>query len=287
MKNFQFSIFNFQILAAIFLLLPGTVFAVEISIQLSHDSVAPRSEFIASVYIDTEGEDLNAYEGGVRYPTDLLELKEVRDGGSIATVWLTSPALENSDIVFSGITPGGYRGESGFLFSLVFRAKQVGRGAIRVEDILVLKNDGEGTQAASSRRDARVVVSSEAQPSSADVVDTDPPEPFELSIVETPEAFEGKRALIFVAHDKSSGIDHYEVCEGLFGHCVRAQSPHMLVRENNLFITVKAVDTRGNIRSAHLYTVLWKEQYLWYAILAILCIVGLLYIVRRMKRTIS
>ena len=235
-------------------MLPGTIFAAEISIQLSHDSVAPRSEFIASVYIDTEGEDLNAYEGGVRYPQDLLELIGVRDGSSIATIWLAPPALRDGDVVFSGITPGGYRGENGFLFSLVFRARQTGAGTIGVEDILVLKNDGEGTQAASRRKDARVVVSRGAPPSSVDAVDTDPPEPFEAVISTAPDFFDGAPFVSFLAHDKQTGVARYEWASSFFFEpseeaWKETESPLVLSKaEQYKMIFIRAIDSGGNAR---------------------------------------
>lgn len=62
--------------------------------------------------------------------------------------WVDQPKL-NSDrqIYFSGIAPGGYRGQDGLIISLVFLTRNPGQEVIEVSSGQTLLNDGLGTAA--------------------------------------------------------------------------------------------------------------------------------------------
>src|SRR3989338_11015490 len=74
-------------LCVLFLLLGVPAYAAQFSIEIPKDAVAPESEFVADVWLNTQGESLNALEGRLLFP-DALEVAGIRDGGSVVTVWL-------------------------------------------------------------------------------------------------------------------------------------------------------------------------------------------------------
>ncbi|GAI25310.1 unnamed protein product, partial [marine sediment metagenome] len=59
------------------------------------------------------------------------------------------------------------------------------------------------------------------------MIDTTPPEASQLKIGKDPSIFEGKYFLSFVAQDKMSGVDYYEVKEGK-RDWKRVESPYLL-----------------------------------------------------------
>lgn len=105
--------------------------------------------------LDTEGERVNAVEGNIIFSKDKLGLVDIGYEDSIINLWIEEPKLEEGKIIFAGITPGGFDGvrepfqkevESGKILTLVFKAKNVGSGAVVLENARALLNDGEGTE---------------------------------------------------------------------------------------------------------------------------------------------
>ena len=273
---------------ALFLVCVQQAFAAEFTVDLPQKVVAPGSEFITNVWLNTEGDQLNAFEGTLSFPANLVDVSEIRDAGSLITVWITPPLSRNDGSVsFSGITPGGYQGEKGFLFSVVFRARSEGAGSIALSDLQALKNDGKGTAAPVSALPSTVSVSKDAPPSAPPKLsDTTPPESFAVQVAQSPEAFEGKNVAIFATQDKGSGMAYYTVCEGLFfAACTKSESPYVLKYQSaDTFITVTAVDNYGNERSEHLFTPRAARRYSFYVILAILLAVGTFFAWSRFLR---
>jgi hypothetical protein len=217
--------------------------------------VAPQQEFEVSFFLDTQEDDVNAIEGVLEFPADILELKEIRDGNSIITFWVERPALSQTSVAFSGIIPGGYRFPKGLVLSFVFAAKGNGTGIIHVEKARILKNDGKGTDAPLTLGFSSVTVSEKPEfpaPPVVAISDTDAPESFRPEISRDPTIFDGKWFLSFATQDKGTGIDRYEVQESYAwgrGSWVEASSPYVLVGQNpSLSIRVKAVDRAGNER---------------------------------------
>jgi len=99
------------------------------------------------------------------------------------------------------------------------------------------------------------------------MIDSVPPEPFELEIGKDPSIFEGKNFLSFATTDKTSGIDYYEISETKGNGqeiLKKAKSPHILEDQSlQSVIKVKAVDKAGNEQMAEIIPpekpiVLWK-----------------------------
>mgnify|MGYP001562259625 CR=1 FL=1 len=247
--------------------------AAEVRVITNGHTLGIGASFEATISVDTQGENLNAFEGAVRFPSDLLTPLEVREGSSIVNFWIERPrASTTGNIRFSGITPGGFAGR-GTLFSVIFRTSRSGNGAIDVIDSRILRGDEDGIQARVVSVGAQVAVSSaittiESVPYEED---TDPPEPFTPAITRDQSLLGGKYVLIFATQDKKSGIDRYEVCEGDIRHCVAAESPYVLHYQNlgrNIFI--KAIDRAGNERLAKLpllMHLLWPQALILIGIL--------------------
>lgn len=274
--------------AAIVLLLTyaAPASAARLSVDVTPTLVRPGDRVLATVILDTEGESLNAFEGTVLFPADIFTAKELRDGNTFVNVWLEPPSVrEPGRISFSGITPGGYRGAHGLLLSVMFEALTEGEGTISLNKIQLLKNDGEGTSAnlVLPIASPNIAVSKSAnQTSLSEVSDTQPPEPFSIETAQDKEVFGGKQVLIFATQDKSSGIEYYEVCEGVWGGCVRAESPYVLRHQlTDRYFKVRAVDFYGNERIAVLLTSRAMLFYAFCALIGILFITGGIFFIRR------
>ncbi|MFA5359859.1 MAG: cohesin domain-containing protein [Patescibacteria group bacterium] len=276
-------------LAFCFLFFSATaVFAAELSFGAAEKQIQLNDEFEVQLTLNTAGELINAVEGIINFPVAILELKEIKSGNSIINFWLEKPqAKENGKIVFSGITPGGFNGDKGLIFSLTFKTKAEGEGILKITNYKILLNDGLGTSASSTALDIKLVVSSQA-PAQLKVLekkDINAPEIFTPTVAYDPNIFNGQYFLVFASQDKGSGIDYYEIRETkefvFFGleflrnkDWVKADSPYLLKDQFlKSYIYVKAVDKAGNQRIAKLHpknSLSWYENYVnWFIIILV------------------
>src|SRR3989344_8072522 len=88
----------------------------------------------------------NAFSGTLLYSETTLEPIAISDGNSLINMWITRPMVTSAGmpITFAGITPGGFSGSDGTLFSVLFRVKAAGTATVSLKDIEVLRNDGVG-----------------------------------------------------------------------------------------------------------------------------------------------
>jgi hypothetical protein len=272
-----------------FALMPILASAAEITLDSDTQSIGVGSQFEVGVFINTDEESINAVEGKITFPQDLLEVKKVNDGNSIINFWIdpvrncVSNGVEKPDeICFSGIIPGGYNDGQGLILSITFLAKKEGGGAIKFGEVKALRNDGQGTEVPLTISNFNFTVRETAKstgqmPTAKE--DRDLPEEFAPQIAADPAIFEGKWFLVFATQDKGSGIDHYEVCEGK-SKCIAAESPYLLQNQDlDEEIIVKAVDKSGNERVATIPARFARPWYKDYAILAILIIAALVYLI--------
>ena len=271
MKKLSFIAFFFLLFVNVILLSQ----AAEISISTDNPEMGFNQEFLIDVMVDPQGKDINAVQGGILFPVNLLEFKEARDGDSVITLWVESPHLllpsqegaAFGEIVFSGITPGGFQGllspyyeggRSGKLFSLVFKAREPGSDLIRANQIKILLNDGEGSPVPVSAKNILINVRNiEVSSTIPAITDINPPEAFQPEVVKDSNVLDGKWFLVFSTVDKGSGIDHYEVSEKKSTPVTnydnlnweKVESPYLLSDQAlQSYIYVKAVDKIGNMR---------------------------------------
>ena len=259
------------------------VFAAEIFFDAKTRELKVNQLFEVGVFINTDGESINAVEGKIVFPEKLLKLKEIRDGNSIINFWIERPKVSNGEVLFSGITPGGFIDKQGLIFSVVFQARQAGRGSVEIREIKALLNDGKGTATNTSISNLELVISGSTAAAPPPVIenkDTDLPEAFEPMVASDSAIFDGKYFLVFATQDKGSGIGHYEVREKFWAGFVTAASPYLLQNQRlDKKIFVKAIDKSGNERVVMLppqKPLPWYRHYAIFAILLVLIVVGFL-----------
>ncbi|MFA6194357.1 MAG: hypothetical protein WC719_01250 [Patescibacteria group bacterium] len=214
-------------------------------------------EIRLDIFIDTEERDINALEGKISLAGEALDLREISEGNSFINFWVETPRIENQEIRFAGIIPGGYSGRKGLLFSIFLRAGASGQGALRLEDARAFANDGLGTELRLNYYEADINIRetpAQGQVSeSPTIIDNDAPEKFPILLARDPLIFENLWFLTFATQDKGSGIKYFEVREenSLDGDggddWEKADSPY-LIKDQDLTsrITIKAVDRAGN-----------------------------------------
>jgi hypothetical protein len=243
------------------------IYVAASTVRLSTDSfnVSLDKEFTVTVILDSEEGGINALEGVVTLDQEIFEIVGVHTGDSGVNFWIEHPKEEVSQggIVFSGMTPGGMWGSNIKIFSLILKAKSLGSGFIEFRDVGLFSNDGAGTKAQVFTRGATVLVGPHSESNDFGiVVDMEPPEPFPLYLGKDPAIFEGDYFLAFSAQDKGSGVDHYQIKEGVFGGYSRAVSPYRLKHQSlSGSVFVKAVDREGNERISVYGS---KEDYSWW-----------------------
>lgn len=262
--------------------------AARIFIDSPKASFASGEEFIAQIFVDTEGETLNAVEGSISIPADLLTVNDVRDGNSIVNFWVEKPHNDqtNSELFFSGITPGGFSGSKEYLFSVVMKTAKTGKGVILGKEIKALINDGRGTPAETTASPFHFSVAGEYPSSIAEetVKDKDSPETFKPIISSDPNLYDNQYFLVFATQDKNSGISHYQVREGWLGRYHPATSPYLLKNQTlDKKIFVKAFDKSGNTKIAEVPAQNSKPWYKKFYIFAIILLIAVLIISTRKK----
>lgn len=264
--------------------------AAEISFSPASQSFGVGQIFETEILLDTQKEDINAIEGTINFPNDLLNLKEIRDSESIVSLWIEKPKINDQYVSFAGIIPGGYTGEDGKIFSLVFQTKKAGENNLIFQTAKALLNDSKGTTALLTLKSASYKISETLPLFQYEVkIDKELPEPFQPEITHSPEVFNGKYFLVFNTQDKISGIDYYEVKEG-GRQFEKAESPYLL-KNQWLYeeITVRAVDKAGNIREARIVPLKTQPIFLtlkfWLTIIGgILGIAVIGYVIRRLLK---
>ena len=103
--------------------------------------------FIKSLYLDTNGQKVNAIESRINFNQDVLEVVDIITGDSVVRFWVETPTISNEKgaIEFVGGTPNGYDGE-GVILKIIFKAKKVGDCDLNISDTKLLLNNSEATE---------------------------------------------------------------------------------------------------------------------------------------------
>lgn len=242
-----------------FILFFGASFSKVDAASLSFSGVpftlSSSDSFFVDVYIDPEGQNINAVEGAVVFPDDLVSVKDIYNGRSVVTAWVESPKVIGSSVQFSGIMAGGFSSiidpvsntnNPGNLFRIVFEPKKEGFGVVSFENTHVYLNDGNGTEVSISSSDLPVTFVQGGSVMGEYITDINNPESFVPIVSRNDSVFDGKYFLVFETKDLETGIAYFEVKEGN-GDWVKATSPYLLKDQSlKSTIRVKAVDNAGN-----------------------------------------
>jgi hypothetical protein len=113
--------------------------------------------FPVTVYVSTD-QAMNATEGKILFPANLLQVTSVSDGSVIAVPTPNEPSFSNvaGTINFGGINMGsGYQGPKGKVLIVNFKIKAKGTANLSISKGSVLANDGNGTEIISSTGSAK------------------------------------------------------------------------------------------------------------------------------------
>lgn len=303
----QFKIKNYItliFLLSVSLILPLIGQAAELYLESSEKSYYIDETFITNIRINVgNNESINAIEGYLKFPSDILEVKDFSTGNSILT-FIQEPKIHKEEgfISFIGIIPGGYSGrvvgdpgQSNLLGKIIFHSIFSGRAEIVFEDSSqALLSDGEGTLAELINKGLIIEIQpvDDIKPIQNEwqeelEKDKTPPEDFNPEIIE----IDGKYYLAFFTKDKDSGIDYYQVLEKnfwtdinkLLGRVkwINTESPYLLKGQSlSSKIEIKAIDKAGNEKIVKLpvtYSLPWYKNYFIWVIL----IISILYFIWR------
>ncbi len=232
---------------ALIVFLPISANAAEFYFEYPEKVVA--GETVVSVKLDTQGESINAVSGALVLPAG-AEISNILTGSSMISLWIEAPKLQNGQVVFSGITPGGIRGDVE-IFSMVLGKE--GAFTMEVRDAETFKNDESGTSVlVSSKKSVIKVLPGTGKPFSLD--DSISPELFVPLIGESEDLYKGAPFVSFLAQDKESGIKGYEWASTAFlspndEEWAPAQTPLLIPKASYASkIYIKAIDNAGNER---------------------------------------
>ena len=250
----------FCILTLAFCILPQGTEAAVLYLEPASGEYYQDDIFIVEVKLDTEGKEINAVKIDLVFSQDLLEVKDFSQGDSVLSFWPKKPTFSNREgiISFVGGVPGGFQGDR-ILGKVIFQIKKneeqlsVQSAEVKFSDgSQALLNDGLGTPAHLFAKGAFFDILPERLEIPRDEwremlkQDNNPPEPFEIILGQDPLLFDGQYFIVFSTTDKQTGIDYYEVKEGV-GEWKRAESPYLLKDQGlKSAIKVKAVDKAGN-----------------------------------------
>lgn len=283
-NNFHSLLFAVLCISALTtLLVPLAAHAQAIFFKAAQLTHRVGDSFQVSLLIDTHGQAINTVHGKVAVPTAWFELRDVRYGASIVSLWVEKPSFDyaNGFINFTGGIPGGFSGSAGPLLSFVLKAKKRGSAEVSMTDISVLLNDGLGTavnNVASAPlrltiKEAPLPVIPPAPVKEAPAIlpppevsvpppDTVPPEDFIPLVSRHPSIGNDKYFVSFSTVDKDTGISHYDVYEKPF--LIRLFTEQFNISSGPLQnppyilqyqywpteIVVRAYDQAGNVREA-------------------------------------
>lgn len=260
MKFISLKNFNIFFLACCFglisLLSATSVEAASVSFAPAELLLSVNQEVRVDIYLDTENQVINAVSGKLSLPGAGLKLEEISDGNSLLSFWVEKPSRQGNEITFAGVTPGGYDGHRGLLFSLFFSGEEVSGQEIKWQELQVLANDGQGTSVPvnSSILKTQVTALVPGETNNISIVDSEVPEKFDLVIARDPLIFDNQWFLIFATQDKNSGVARYEVKEesligdeSISGEWREQTSPYLLTDQTGTSrVSVKAIDRAGN-----------------------------------------
>lgn len=107
------------------------------------------STFDISVFVNTEGNSINAVQVDLKFPPELLQVTSPTAGSSFISIWADQPFYSNQEglVSFKGGVPSpGINTSSGLVSTITFRAKASGRALVSfLDSSKVLLADAKGT----------------------------------------------------------------------------------------------------------------------------------------------
>src|SRR3989344_1045090 len=295
MKNIKTILFIFTF----FLVSFSVVQAAEMYFVAPKTSYGIGEEMQVAFRISSSNEKINAIEGIVVFPNDLIDFVEVYDNNSMVTAWVEKPSLKNSNqINFSSIIVGGFDGlidpfqpenkKAGTIANFVFRTKKEGTGSFEIENGAVYLHDGNGTRGKLITVPLSFIVDPTLSSTERKILDDRPPEPFEILIDHSELIFNNQYFAVFQSEDVDSGIAYYKIKEGNNGLWLPVESPYLLRNQKlTSVIKIKAVDKVGNERIITVSPLTPKDlSYLWYILIALILVLIIHYFIDHRQKNV-
>lgn len=280
------SLFISVLLVSVFNISVHNAFAQNVLLESATHTYKPGEQFLVEVSVNTLSKAINTVSGSISIPQNFT-VSDIRSGNSVISIWITNPQLDaHNGISFAGGTPGGYNGSNGQLFSFILTSKQEGTFTLTEQNLKILLNDGNGTEAKSQPQTLALTISTKAGSTTTSFVattDTTPPEQFKPVISKDKNVADNKFFASFFAVDKDSGIARYTISEQpylfswLSTSSTTENSPFILT--NQVLpekVIVKAYDRAGNVTEATAAKPAGILFYI-YVLVSILIIFGFLY----------
>lgn len=280
------------ILIALILILwiiPARSFAVSFNLFTKSNNYQQGSEFYVDVLVDPQGQSINGIDGEISITNS--SVLRIEDGGSVVKNWISRPEVtvkgDTANVVFSGITPNGFSGyansnkKEGLVFRIVLKPQKNGQINLSLKNLIVTKNDGEGTPINVKGKSLTINTSNSGDSEKYTSIDTERPE-VSYEIVNDQNLFEGKKTLVFSVIDSKSGFRNAYVKEGT-NDFVLANSPYLLEDQSlRGIILLKVTDNAGNeslvtIRPT-LYAYLPTNSLSILVLIVLVCIASVFYI---------
>lgn len=261
--------------------------AASLSLRLDETTLKEQNKAMVSLWLLPTSENVNAIGGEIEVISNNAKISLIREGSSIISAWVERPRLENNRIIFSGIIPGGFSGayspfakgpQPGLVFSFSVTSEKTEPIILQIVKPQIFAGSGESV---SIKLEPEKLIIDAARPIGDVVAINDSTKPVFTSaqIIKLPDS-KDLNYVMFIADDKESGIDHYEVQESLSSEpddhlWTISESPYLLKdqsRKSNIFI--RAFNRSGESSITMIGPELSKNIYTKY----ILIVVGILLI---------
>lgn len=265
--------------STLYFILSNNVFAAQVYFEPQPATYKVGDSFTLSLFLDTEGQSINAIELNIVAP-QLLRIKNISKNSSAIQLWVQEPGFSGETINLTGGIPGGLKTSNGLIAKISFQAAAVGEGNIAFSTgSSVLLNDGQGTKLDLKTSGGPVfkviprpkeILTNTPEPGKSAKENEKPPgkqdqkrpDKFKILSGSDPRVFDGKDFISFFTVDSGSGIDRYEIKLGE-GDFRVAQAPYLLEGlAPRTVIKVRAYDSSGNYREV-VYPGILKRFWWW------------------------
>lgn len=219
--------------------------APQATIQFTPSASSPHS-FSSEIWIEAGDTPINAIEGTLQLPKG-IDVQSVSVANSSMTQWLQEPYYvpsKNSISFAGGVMEGIAPHQKARLFTLYGSSTQMTAANF---SLTASAYSADGTGAQEQVKTVTVTTPAAAVTNPA-INDHTPPKNLVVDIGRDASLFNNQYFLSMSAVDAESGIDHFEVKEGLNGVFHRVDSLYVLKNDpGSTYIEVHAVDKAGNV----------------------------------------
>lgn len=123
-------------------------FAVAATVDLTSSSLNYKVGDTIQIRVQVKSDvSINAVSSKIYYSKENISLSSISKSGSIISLWAQEPKFSNAlgSADLEGVVLSGYTGNSGNIVTLMFRANKEGQAEVKLSDVSVLANNGDGT----------------------------------------------------------------------------------------------------------------------------------------------